>query len=407
MPYTKLSEINPSLKGIKPALDLEQANHIASMADAITDVDSPWAVAISNFKKAYVVEGDKWVKKQVKEGEEVQSGVKAVTEDGKNYVILETMNAFMDREKEIFSTQSIENYVDFVAKIGRKDRVRFWHVPGTDFATVVWQGMPGRFLLEVAEVDDTAFGRKMFEVLSSPQDYPETLPDGWGTSHGYLYRAKDRTDDGVYSHFLKFESTVLPAHRASNPYGRIGTKEVDMAGLDEGKMKALVDLVGKEVAEAALASTGTKSDDLEVVADFKEDATVVTAIDTTAEGDDQAWEIEVDDDFLAEVAKRVPSAGTEEDVIAGVKTLLDDFQKTTLAEVAKLIADSVGTKEQLVKDAIAGRIALRPYTASKDNGNVMEGDALLEAQKAKDKRLPRDMDPVDYAVQNMVLNSLK
>jgi len=68
MPYMKLDDINPALKGIEPPITLAQANMIAEWADAITGVDSPWAVAIANFKKAYEVRGDKWVKKVAEQG---------------------------------------------------------------------------------------------------------------------------------------------------------------------------------------------------------------------------------------------------------------------------------------------------------------------------------------------------
>lgn len=68
MPYSKISEINPALKGIEPKITLAQANEIAGMADAMAASDnppeSPWAVAIASFKKRYEVKDGKWVKKE-------------------------------------------------------------------------------------------------------------------------------------------------------------------------------------------------------------------------------------------------------------------------------------------------------------------------------------------------------
>ena len=67
MPYSKIEDANPSLRGIKPPISLEQANLIASWADGMEKgdaaVESPWGVAIAQFKKVYEVQGDKWVKK--------------------------------------------------------------------------------------------------------------------------------------------------------------------------------------------------------------------------------------------------------------------------------------------------------------------------------------------------------
>jgi len=58
-----MGEVNPAIKGIDPPVTLAQANIIASWADEIEDVESPWAVAIANFKKAYRVEDGSWVKR--------------------------------------------------------------------------------------------------------------------------------------------------------------------------------------------------------------------------------------------------------------------------------------------------------------------------------------------------------
>lgn len=67
MPYTSMDDVNPSIKGIDPPVTLSQANTIAEWADKIEaeeSADNPWAVAIAQFKKAYEVEGGKWVKKK-------------------------------------------------------------------------------------------------------------------------------------------------------------------------------------------------------------------------------------------------------------------------------------------------------------------------------------------------------
>lgn len=86
MPYKSLDDANPALKGIKPKVTLEQANLIAGWADSIAKgdnpPDSPWAVAIANFKKAYIARGGKWVKKDSKkEGEPVEPVDDAAPED--------------------------------------------------------------------------------------------------------------------------------------------------------------------------------------------------------------------------------------------------------------------------------------------------------------------------------------
>jgi len=68
MPYSSMEDVPASLKGIDPPITLAQANLISEWADSIAasddPPDSPWAVAISNFKKTHVVRDGRWVKKQ-------------------------------------------------------------------------------------------------------------------------------------------------------------------------------------------------------------------------------------------------------------------------------------------------------------------------------------------------------
>jgi hypothetical protein len=65
MPYEKIGDINPALKGITPPISLGQANAIAKQADAIgtDEKKNGWAIAISSFKKTHTVKDGKWVAK--------------------------------------------------------------------------------------------------------------------------------------------------------------------------------------------------------------------------------------------------------------------------------------------------------------------------------------------------------
>lgn len=75
MPYSKISESRiKKLNGVN--LTLSQVNWIARVADKLTsegNVDNPWAVAISQFKKSFHVEGDKWVKNEKSAAKEYEN----------------------------------------------------------------------------------------------------------------------------------------------------------------------------------------------------------------------------------------------------------------------------------------------------------------------------------------------
>jgi len=80
-------------------------------------------------------------------------------QDGRTWLILSAVNAFEDREEEIFTTKSIESYVARHEGESKKGEFWYWHVPGTKFADIEWQGMSGRFLYEAGPFDDTPIGR--------------------------------------------------------------------------------------------------------------------------------------------------------------------------------------------------------------------------------------------------------
>lgn len=173
--------------------------------------------------------------------------------DGQDWMLTFTTNAFQDREREIFTTKAINEYVARHVDDEVKGEYWFWHLPGAKFADVKWQAVVGRFLVEAGPFDDTDMGHAFKAFFQKyPEGHPVFAPMGWGMSHGYLYKKADRTD-GVYEWFDKKESTVLPLHIASNPYTNmevIGTMdEQQRAALEAIGGKALVDRVERVGAE--------------------------------------------------------------------------------------------------------------------------------------------------------------
>jgi hypothetical protein len=175
--------------------------------------------------------------------------------DGTDWWMQWTTNGFEDREKEIFTTKSLEDYVE--RHRGQKDKGEFWyrHIPGTKFGTVQWQAMVGRFLAQAGPFDSTPVGQAFKEFFGAhPDGHPVVAPQGWGTSHGYYYNAEDRKDR-IYDWLEIRESTVLPAHVAANPWSpapKILTRSRKaMSPQDEKDLReiggdALVDLVKRQ-----------------------------------------------------------------------------------------------------------------------------------------------------------------
>jgi len=434
MPYSSMEQANPSLKGIEPPISLIQANQIAAVADRITGVDSPWAVAISQFKKSHTVKDGKWVKKEGSEWggkKEYVSGLKAIERDGDQYLVLWTSNAFEDDEKEIFATKAWEDYVERCDENPElRGRVWFWHVKSTDFADVVWQGMVGRILVEVAKVDNTAYGQKMFHALQNPDEHPDVVPFGWGTSHGYVYKpgTKHIGPPNVYTWVHKFETTVLPYDRAANKHG--GVKEVIDMSVSKKKVEGLASIVGEDQAKQLLGDTEAASDEYEKQYAFKEKdeagdedekgvAKPVKAVtedeedeeekaeeEETAEESKEVWEMEVTDELMKEIAAHVPVA---EAVEAVVKELMPKYLGEALKELVPQMetavkeaveSTTVASKESIVQQAVAGTLRLTPYSASKDEGNVVSEKEVDEHFKGNDKAQQGDV--VHAVVQRML-----
>jgi hypothetical protein len=138
--------------------------------------------------------------------------------DGQYWWMQWTTNAFKDREEETFTTKALESFVNRHDADDVKGEFWFWHIPGTKFADVKWRAMSGRFLVEAGPFDNTEVGQTFQKFfLDNPNGHSDFAQQGWGTSHGYLYDAKDR-EDGVYNWLEIKESTVLPFHVASNQF---------------------------------------------------------------------------------------------------------------------------------------------------------------------------------------------
>lgn len=172
---------------------------------------------------------------------------------GGKYFLTWTTNAFKDREGEIFTTDAIERYLAQDEK-GDTDygTYNFWHIPGTEFAKVVWRGGVGRFMVEIGEFDDTPMGRSFKAFFDRyPDGHPEMAPYGWGCSHEYVYSPLDR-QDGVYDQFEKFRSTVLPLQEAANPFtlSEFGLGEKAMK-LSEKQRQGLL-VIAKEIGDPNL-----------------------------------------------------------------------------------------------------------------------------------------------------------
>lgn len=200
-----------------------------------------------------------WAEPQEDEEDTMAKGFAFKQINGKPWLITYSTNAFKDREREIFSTKSLEKYVEAAEKQNNRGFYNLWHIPGTDIASIEWQGVVGRFLVEAGPFLETPLGQQAAKFFKdNASGHKELAPEGWGCSPEYRYLPEER-DTGVYENIWKTRTSILPRMAAAN----IWTKtEVKMA-LSEQQKSALTAIVGDDLAQQIVAGAEGATKELE------------------------------------------------------------------------------------------------------------------------------------------------
>lgn len=161
-------------------------------------------------------------------------------------------NAFQDRDKETFATDSIEEFTDWWWKERPDTPLWFWHVPFA-MGTVELVGGVGRFAIAAGTLNET--GQKT-------TGYYEAHPEQkLAMSHMYLWSTDRKSRDGVYSWFRTKEITFLPALKAANEYTLFG--EVKAMELSDEKKAKLTEILGDKEAEMVITAALSATKELE------------------------------------------------------------------------------------------------------------------------------------------------
>jgi len=202
----------------------------------------------------------------------VDVGIKVFEVDGEAHWAAMTTNAFEDLEEETFETKVLEDYVaavgtgevpaEFLAVLKERGlptnphgELWFAHIPHSRIGEPIWKGMHDHFLLEIGKFDDTPPAKAAAEHLKdNGMDYR--------VSHGYLYMEGDRADKVYRKPFWKFETSVLPASWAANPWTAFEILQKGAGDMDDKQRAALVEIIGEDHTEALLTAAEAKADEL-------------------------------------------------------------------------------------------------------------------------------------------------
>lgn len=333
------------------------------------------------------------------------NGFKTFTaKDGKTWLLIWTTNAFKDRDGEIFTTKSIEEYVERHAQDEKKGEMWFWHIPGSKFADVLWQGMSGRFLVEAGPFDDTYIGGAFKDFfLDHGEKHPAIAPLGWGTSHGYMYRPKDR-EDKVYDWFEKKESSVLPRSEASNLYN----PKMEVIRVNEDQINALKAIGGDELAQAVIATGETLTKELEPDVAHKATEKVEPEPETDKQPEPASGEVK-ETEPEAEKAGPEPKPETEveymtkEEATAGFMALAGVIkeQREAMVTLAEAVKELIKSDEQ----KIAEKAAATPKASIADMIGSVIGlkETRIDGRTKLAKEGPEETEPTTESITGIPL----
>lgn len=221
--------------------------------------------------------------------------------------------AYRDRDGEIVSTKALADDVARADADGDYGPLRWWHMPGVDIGDCDFNAVTGRVLVESGTFRDERVGERIKAAATDLQ-----------VSIGF-HHAPTEPVDGVFSSIRRFERSLLPAGRASNPYTRLLVQETP--SMDQPKQDALKALLGDDkLLEQLLtqADQTTKAADAAGVA-FKAAAPVPT---------------EAPDDPADEAADAAAGITEEEDVVAIGDMAPVEFQEL-LTDALQPVADAI------------------------------------------------------------------
>mgnify|MGYP000899159914 CR=1 FL=1 len=279
-----------------------------------------------------------------------------------NHWLITWSNNFEDRDGEIFTQKSIDQYVARVDRgVVPPPELWVWHTPGTRIGQASWVGRHDHFVLAAGEFDETP-------QAQAAKAYYQRHAHKTGVSHGFTFPAT--TFDGKHYHsFNTFEITLLPRDAEANRFTSLeGVKSMP---LDEKKRANLEAVFGKEQAEKIL-------NDLEARGKALEETGVAFKDYIDATGDEPAN----------------PAAAAVEQVEADLKGLIGDLigDSTNDAQLRAASAKAFTALTEEVKElraevaALKEIVDLKPRSASADKDTQITSETLVadvQAQFAK------------------------
>ena len=320
-------------------------------------------------------------------------------------------NAYRDRDKEIVSTAALEADVARADKEGNYGPLRWWHVgtpdpinqlpgPGADIGTCDFNAMHGRVLIESGTFASPKIAQAVKEAAANLQ-----------VSIGYFHPRTEPDSAGVFNSIKRFERSLLPAGRASNPFTGLSVIEKTDGGdiVLKEKFQALAALLkDDELVNSVLAQAEAKEKEAQaMLVDFKESEQEplvaaaaeelpievkeeVTEMEVPAEIDEAELEPVIGDmtpdEFAGMLAEAMSKAmEPHEKELAAVKASmkLKDDSESALREAVALQAQTITTLKSQLDELVGSqpRAATRGYRDSQSAETVVKDDSKVKGKQ--------------------------
>lgn len=283
--------------------------------------------------------------------------------DGRYRWITQSSNAYRDRDREIVSTKALEQDCVRADTDGNYGPLRWWHMPGIDIGDCDFNAMHGRILIESGTFRSEAIAERVKEAAPNLQ-----------ISIGFHHAENEPDSDGVFHTIRRFERSLVPAGRASNPYTRLVVKE--NTHMFKEKIAQLKALLGNEdLVQAVIgqAETTQKEADAAGVAYKATDEVVAEMIpETDAKAPPEEGmeiEAEVEDTGGSYVGDMTP----------------DEFMAMLSSALTQALTPLVGamnmeTKMRGMMDEL--KSAFGGYTAQKDASEAEQVERVTQLETA-------------------------
>lgn len=321
-------------------------------------------------------------------------------------------NAYQDRDREIVSTAALEADVARADKEGNYGPLRWWHVgkpdpiaqtpgPGADIGTCDFNAMHGRVLVESGTFKNAKIAQAIKEAAPNLQ-----------VSIGYFHPRTEPDSAGVFNSIKRFERSLLPAGRASNPFTGLSVIQKSDGGTEmiSEKIKAFAallkddELVQSILAQAeqkekeaqdlqtAFKETGEETPETPVApielaeADVKAAPETATDVEDIEEPDEPVIGDMTPDAFagmLAEAMSRAMEPYQEEVKALKASMTKKDDSEAALRESLELQAQSIQTLKSQLEELTGSqpRAATKGYRDSQSADTVVKDDSRVKGKQ--------------------------